>query len=221
MNCINCQQSIPENAKFCPQCGQKIPNSDNSESVKNKKISTAFSKPANAYMLVLSAVAAAILIVVLILNSNQKSIEQTKEISTNTPEISEKIKVQLEKLSKDSESIQLNIEMGNLLFDAGEFDQAIPFYQKALTRDSGNIAVQIDLAVCYFNLRQIDQAILEMDKALKIDPSHPKGLFNMGIIYYNIGDFDKVREYWQRLISINPELMEAKKAQELLDSLNQ
>ena len=39
------------------------------------------------------------------------------------------------------------------------------------------------------------------------------------VIYYTIGEFDTAREYWGRLISINPELMEAKRAQDLLDNL--
>jgi tetratricopeptide (TPR) repeat protein len=221
MICINCQHSLPENSKFCPQCGQKVSISDSTKSIKKEEISTAFSKPANAYILVISAVAAAILIVVLILQSNQQKIENQKNISANTQDLSEEVKAKLEKLAVDPESAQLNIEMGNMLFDAGEFVKAIPFYQKSLTKDSENIAVQIDMAVCYFNLRKIDQAIIEMDKALKIDPNHPKGLFNMGIIYYNIGKFDKVREYWQRLIAINPELTEAKRAQELLMNLEQ
>ena len=218
MICINCQHNLPENAKYCPQCGQQIRLSD-SISAKNEDSSAPFSKPAHAYVLILSVAAIAILIVVLILDSNKRKIEQDGNISTNTSELSEEIKVKLEKLTKDPESIQLNIEMGNLLFDSGEFDEAIPYYKNALVIDSMNIAVQIDLAVCYFNLRRINQAIVEMQKALKIDPNHPKALFNIGIIYYNIGEFETVREYWGRLISINPELMEAKRAQELLDNL--
>ncbi len=218
MNCINCQQPLPKNAKFCPQCGQKKSLTDNI-SEKNEDNSKPFLKPAHGYAIILSAVVIALLIVVLILDSNQRKIEQNRDISTNTSELTKEIEVQLEKLAKDPESIQLNIEMGNLLFDIGKFDQAIQYYQKSLVRDSLNIALQIDLAVCYFNLREIDQAIGEMKKALKIDPNHPKGLFNMGVIYYTIGEFDTAREYWGRLISINPELMETKRAQDLLDNL--
>ena len=219
MNCTNCQNRLPENVKFCPQCGQKVPSTKYSEPVKNEENATSLAKPVQAFALIFAAVTIAILIVFLILDSNKKDLEQKRDISTNTQDNPREIQVQLEKLAQDPESITLNIEMGNLLFDSGRFDEAIPFYQKALTMDSKNISVQIDLAVCFFNLRKTDQAILEMNKALKIDPNHPKGLFNMGIIYYNTGDFDKVREYWKRLISINPGLMESKRAQEILETM--
>jgi tetratricopeptide (TPR) repeat protein len=131
-------------------------------------------------------------------------------------ELPVEIKAQLEKLAADPESVNLNIETGNLLFDIGRFDEAIPFYQRALGRDSLNIGVQIDLAVCFFNLRNSERAILEMKKALKIEPNHPKGLFNMGIIYYNLGEIEQVRKYWEILMVVHPDGVEAKKAAELL-----
>lgn len=218
MICINCQHRLPENAKYCPLCGHKISPTDNI-SKKNEDNSAPFSKPAHAYALILSVAAIVILIVVLILDSNQREIEQNRNISTNTSDLSEEFKIQLEKLAKDPDSIHLNIEMGNLLFDSGKFYEAIPYYQKSLVKDSLNIALQIDLAVCYFYLRKIDRAIVEIKKALKIDPKHPKGLFNIGVIYYTIGEFETAREYWGQLISDDPEGMEAKRAQELLDNL--
>lgn len=220
MNCTHCQHSLPKGANFCPQCGEMVIKKDTQQHLKKQESSTKIANPAQAYMLVVAALAIAILIVVFILDSNQKTIEQNKNTSTNTRDLSGEINAQLEKIKQDPESVPLNIEMGNLLFDSGRFDEAIPFYQKALSSDSENISVQIDLAVCYFNLRKTDQAIMEMNKALKIDPNHSKGLFNMGIIYYNLGQFEKVREYWQRLIAIHPDLPETFKAQELLKSLD-
>ena len=224
MNCTNCQYTLPEEAKFCPECGAKviIPEgltADKKQDTNTSNKSAPFSKPVHAFGLVIAAVFVAVLVVFLILDSNRKAIEEKKEISANTSEMPEEIKVQLEKLSADPESVALNIEMGNLLFDGGQFGEAIPFYQKALIRDSLNIGVQIDLAVCYFNLRNTDQAILEMKKALRIDPNHPKGLFNLGIIYYNLGKFDEVRRYWEQLMVVHPDGMEAKRAQELLQSI--
>jgi tetratricopeptide (TPR) repeat protein len=221
MNCLNCQNKLPEEAKFCPQCGQEVTLlEEDIQSTDKSTKSAPFTKPVHAFALIISAVVIAILIIVLILDSNQKKIEENKETSTNASDIPKEIKVQLEKLAADPESIPLNIEMGNQLFDIGRFDEAIPFYQKALSKDTLNSAVQIDLAVCFFNLRMPEQAITEMQEALKIDPNHPKGLFNMGIIYYNLGKTEKVREYWEKLILNNPDSMEAKKAEDLLQSLN-
>ena len=218
MKCTNCKRNIPKSAKYCPHCGYEIKRSPNI-TVKDEVNPGKLAKPVQAYSLIILAMAVAILIVMLILESNKPDTENQNIISTNTPDNSEEIKAQLEKLIQNPESVSLNIEMGNLLFDSGRYEEAIPYYQKSLSLNPRNIAVQIDLAVCFFNLRNFDQAILEMKKALDIDQNHTLGLFNMGIIYYNMGDVDKAREYWQRLIAINPELKEAKRAQELMQNM--
>jgi tetratricopeptide (TPR) repeat protein len=222
MNCTNCQTNLPESAKFCSECGQRVsqPETQTDQIKSESSNTTAFSKPLQAFGLIFGAVAVAVLIVVLILDSNRQATAEKKEISSTPSEIPEEVKVQLEKLEADPESIPLNIETGNLLFDVGRFDEAIPFYQKALSKDSLNIGVQIDLAVCFFNLRDAEQAIVEMKKALKIDPTHSKGLFNMGIIYYNMGQFENVRKYWEKLMVVHPESMEAARARELLQSID-
>jgi len=220
MICTNCMSGLPEDAKYCFQCGQPVHLSKDSYSAKPIGKSKPFTRPSQAFALILAALAISILIVIMILDSNQKNIAERKLISTNTSENSKELQVQLEKLSHSPESIPLNIEIGNLLFDSGRFDEATSFYQKALTLNPKNIAVQIDLAVCFFNMRRFDQSILEMNKALEIDPNHPKGLYNMGIIYFTIGNFDKAREYWQHLIAIDPELTESQRANEMMNKLN-
>lgn len=221
--CIKCKQELPRDAKFCPECGQEVRSSKEKAEARNdiKKGLTSFTNPIHAFGFIITSILAAIIIIFLILDSNQKTIEEKRSISSNTSDIPQEIKAKLEQLAEDPESVTLNIEMANLLFDHSQFDQAIPFYKKALSGDPRNIAVQIDMAVCYFNLRQFDQAIAEMEKALEIDPIHPKGLFNMGIIYYNLKNFDKVREYWTKLIAAHPKGMEAARARELLSNLTE
>ena len=178
-----------------------------------------FSKPSSAFGFIATSVFIAIIIVFLILESNQQALDEKRNTSSKTSDILKENKVLLEKLTANPNSVPLNIEVANFLFDNNQFDQAIPFYKKAVKGDPSNIAVQIDLAVCYFNLRQFDQAIVEMEKALKIDPNHPKGLFNMGIIYYNLKQFDKVRTYWEKLIATHPNSDETTKALDLLKTL--
>jgi len=222
VKCINCQSELPNDAKYCPKCGQKVTVFDKSaKRDTHNKINKdkSFKNPLHALGLIIAAITVAIIIVMLILDSNQKTKEEKESISTNALEIPEEVQVKLEKLAKNPDSIALNIEMGNILFDINRFGEAIPFYQKALSLDASNIGVQIDLAVCFFNLRNFDQAIVEMEKALEIDPIHPKGLFNMGIIYYNLNKPEDVRKYWNKLKVNHPQSMETKRAEELLQNL--
>ena len=223
MNCKKCHSQLPQNAKFCPQCGEKIvvKHKDPARKVStSSKESSPLVKKSNAYTFILFAVIAAFVVIVLVLNSNKKEIiKVTNEIESNTLDSSDEIKVLSEKLLKNPESLTLNIEMGNKLFDAGQFNQSVSYYKKALTLDPGNISVQIDLGVCYFNMQDFDNAILEMDKALNLDPEHQKGLFNMGVIYLNAGNIEETKKYWNRLKILHPQSREAQRAQEILDSM--
>ena len=113
MNCLNCQTNLPESAKFCPECGQRVSQPETqADQIKSESPSntTTFSKPLQAFGLIFGAVAVAVLIVVLILDSNRQATAEKKEISSTSSEIPEEVKVQLEKLAADPESIPLNIE---------------------------------------------------------------------------------------------------------------
>ena len=118
MNCKECKSPVPENANFCPNCGQKI-----ELKIKTKpktanitKETSSLSKSGNAYTFILVAIIAAFVVVVIILNSNKKDKEKepTNNISTNALDNGNEIKVLAEKLLVDPESLSLNIEMGNL-----------------------------------------------------------------------------------------------------------
>jgi tetratricopeptide (TPR) repeat protein len=223
MICQNCRQDLSAEANFCPSCGHKISNPEPKIQNKHKRPdkSDLFSKPIAAYGALIVTSIIALVIVLLVLNSNKRDYkaEDAQNISSTTQDLIEKSKVIHEKLAQSPNSLQLNIDMGNVQFDLGNFGDAIPYYRKALSIDSGNVSVQIDLEICYFNLQDISTAIQEMNKALTIDPNHQKGLFNIGIMYHNIGEFEKTREYWNRLIDVYPEVMEAKRARELMKNL--
>ena len=176
MNCKKCHTKLPASAKFCPQCGEKVvlaPKHSSRKVPASSKESSPLVKKSNAYTFILIAVIVAFVGIVLILNSNEKeTIADNNKINSITLDNNDEIKVLSEKLSKDPESLRLNIEMGNVLFDAGQFNQSVSYYRKALTLDPSNISVQIDLGVCYFNMKDFQKAKEQFDLALSINPNH-------------------------------------------------
>jgi len=219
MICASCGQILPENAKFCPHCGTKTAPAENKKGSAKKISDGFFADSRRAWAFIALNVAVALLISYLILDSNIQRQTEKAAISGAASEIPAKIKALVEKLKQNPASPELNIQVGNQLFDIGNFSEASGYYQRALVTDSGNVAARIDLAVCFFNVENYDQAIKNMRIALRLAPDHQKGLFNMGVMYMAVGQQDSTQKYWKHLISAFPSSDEAKRARELMQNM--
>jgi cytochrome c-type biogenesis protein CcmH/NrfG len=86
-------------------------------------------------------------------------------------------------VEKDPKNVEQRVLLGNILYDAGKFDQAVPYYEQALKLDPNNTDVMVDLGVCYRNEKRSDDALAMFTRALKIDPAKKQALFNVAIVY--------------------------------------
>src|SRR5215470_5435294 len=53
-------------------------------------------------------------------------------------------------LASDPKNVRANVELGNRLYDAGRYADAIPYYQQAFALDSKNVSVSTDLATALY-----------------------------------------------------------------------
>jgi len=95
-------------------------------------------------------------------------------------------------IDKDPKNVEKRVMLGNIFYDAGKWDQAIPLYEQALALDATNTDVIVDLGVCYRNVNKLDEAMAMFNRALKIDPNKKQALFNQ-IIVYGIDKGDKAK----------------------------
>jgi tetratricopeptide (TPR) repeat protein len=177
--------------------------------------------PKSIYIITGIGAVFAVTVVILILSSNLSARkEKLAQLPTDIRRTLEEIELLKQNLADNPRDIDLNIRMGNCLFDLRKYNAAIPFYKRALTQRPDDVEARIDLGVCYFNLQMPDSAANAMHQALKFDPAHIKGLFNLGVIYYNIGDIQQARSHWQKLIELHGDSQEAEVAKNLLNKLN-
>ena len=114
----------------------------------------------------------------------------------------------------------VRVELANLYFDSGRFDQAATWYEDALRLNPKDPNVSTDLALCYLSLRQPDKALAQIDKSLAIDPKHLKTLLNQGIIRaFGKEDLAGAQESWEKVVKFGPNTPEAARAQQGLDGL--
>lgn len=112
------------------------------------------------------------------------------------------------------------IELGNLYYDNGRFQEAAEYYGRALEQDPGNVAVRTDRGTCLYNLGRVDDAIAEFLKSLEFAPSHAQTLYNLGVVYlHGKNDPPRARAAWEKLIAANPDHPERARLQEMIASL--
>ncbi|NUM81504.1 tetratricopeptide repeat protein [bacterium] len=111
------------------------------------------------------------------------------------------------------------IQLGNMLFDAGNFAEAIEPYRTALQQRSENNDVRTDYAVCLFNTNRSDEAITELNVVIKNNPDHATALYNLGVIHSHNGRNDQARIFWNRAIQAAPNSDIAPKARQALTNL--
>jgi len=111
----------------------------------------------------------------------------------------------LERLKKDPKNAELLINIGNMYFDAHQYNEATTYYSRALQIQPLNNSVHLDLGNCYGFLGKADQAIAEFQTVLKTNPNQANALFNLGLVQWR-GKMDAKTALatWQKLLDTNP-----------------
>lgn len=120
-------------------------------------------------------------------------------------------------LKDDPKNVKAATQLGNKLYDAGRFEEAIPYYQQVLALQPKDVNVSTDLATAIYYAGRPDEALAQIERSLAIDPKHGQTLFNLGIIRRD-GKKDRpgAVEAWERLLKLNPDYPEAARVRTLI-----
>jgi tetratricopeptide (TPR) repeat protein len=121
-------------------------------------------------------------------------------------------------LKADPKNAKAAIKLGNSLYDAGRYAEAIVYYRQALASDPKNVNVSTDLATAIWYTGDADGALAQFEKSLAIDPTHGQTLFNIGIVKsQGKNDHKGAASAWEKLLAANPSYPEADRVRRLLD----
>ena len=120
-------------------------------------------------------------------------------------------------LATDPKNIKAATELGNKLYDAGRYAEAIPYYQQAAALDPKNVNVSTDLGTALYYAGRPDEALAQLEKSVQANPAHGQTLYNIGIIKRDAKKDPKgAVEAWQRLLQVNPDYPEAARVRTLI-----
>jgi cytochrome c-type biogenesis protein CcmH/NrfG len=72
--------------------------------------------------------------------------------------------------------------LANKYYDAGRYEEAIRYYQRALPLDPRNVSIMTDLGTACFYAGRADEAIGFYSRSLAIDPHHVQTLHNLVVV---------------------------------------
>lgn len=128
----------------------------------------------------------------------------------------------LQKVQSRPEDASLLSSIGNVYYDARQYDKAIEYYKKSLKIEPANVDVRSDMATCLWYKNDADGAIAEFEKSLKYNPQHASTLYNMGVVkWQGKGDPRGAVQAWERLLQANPNYENKARVMELISRARQ
>lgn len=120
-------------------------------------------------------------------------------------------------LARDPKAVAAATELGNRLYDAGRYAEAIPYYQQAFANDPRNANLSTDLGTSLWYVGRVDAALAQYEKSLAADPTHAQTLFNIGIVRRDgKGDTAGAIAAWETLLASNPTYPDAAKVRSMI-----
>ncbi len=107
-------------------------------------------------------------------------------------------------LEQDSLNVAARLELANVLYDTGNWSEAIVHYRSAERLEPKRATTVVDLGVCYYNLGQFAAAESLFQHALSLDRQQVFALYNLGIVAEAQERWDEAMDYYHRALQSNP-----------------
>jgi tetratricopeptide (TPR) repeat protein len=101
--------------------------------------------------------------------------------------------------------IDIYLNLGNVFFEKGAYDNALIVYKKALESSPHSARLHCNLGYLYWGKGEIEEAIKEYEKAIKYDSTYDIAYNNLGVIYLDdLGRVNKAIELFKSAKKYNP-----------------
>ncbi len=106
---------------------------------------------------------------------------------------------------REKDNVRVRVELGNLLMDHDQPEEAVRWYKEALALDPTLNDVRVDMGACLVRLRRNDEAFQTFEEAIKQDPGHKKARFNKGVALMESGKTSEAVAVWEALLKQYPD----------------
>jgi tetratricopeptide (TPR) repeat protein len=112
-----------------------------------------------------------------------------------------------ERVARDPTDLQLRFELGDNLFNAARFREAVPELQRARQNPHARLKAMNVLGCCYGELGMLDLAMKQLEEAsreiLSMDAMKREIVYNLGLIYERMGDPEKALACMKQIYEVD------------------
>jgi len=112
-------------------------------------------------------------------------------------------------LKKNPGCWMAHYNLGIVLGEQGETDQAIDHYRQAIILRSDYAEAHYNLGRLLVEQGRLDEAIDHYEKAVEINPADPEAQNNLGVTLFGIGRVDDAIAHYRKALEIQPNYVEA------------
>ena len=102
------------------------------------------------------------------------------------------------------DSYEINVRLGYLCYEAGQFTQSMTYYQNSISLKPYSIEAKLGFVLPASGLGNWDQVIVQYKKILEIDAQNSLVNFRLGMIYYSRKDYPTAQKYFERVMNLYP-----------------
>jgi tetratricopeptide (TPR) repeat protein len=104
----------------------------------------------------------------------------------------------------DQSSYEINLRMGWLYYNAGQFDESVTYYSRAQQLKPYSEEARFGLILPKAALGQWDEVIELYNKMLEIHPNNTVVMYRLGMIYYERKNYDKALPLFNKVVDLYP-----------------
>jgi tetratricopeptide (TPR) repeat protein len=100
------------------------------------------------------------------------------------------------------------IELGNINFQLGKYDEAIQYLTKVNLPDLKDISLLMNIAGLFEEMKDFNDCAIVLEYVINIDPQNAKAYFFLGTSHLALNDFEKAKTYFLKSYDLAPEVTE-------------
>jgi tetratricopeptide (TPR) repeat protein len=104
----------------------------------------------------------------------------------------------------DENSYEINLRLGWLCYEAGQFTQSMTYYQNAINLKPYSVEAKLGYVLPAAAAGNWDQVINQYKKILEYDAQNSLVNYRMGMIYYGRKDYPTAQKYFERVTNLYP-----------------
>jgi cytochrome c-type biogenesis protein CcmH/NrfG len=124
-------------------------------------------------------------------------------------------------LQQDPANKEALFELGEMNFQAGRYEDMIPWFTELVELEPANKHALTDLGTAHFNLGQPVEARIWWEKVIAVDANDVQAHYNLGFMYANAEprDVASAVHEWEEVLRLDPESQLAQTARVHIDGL--